>query len=172
MIWHFRISVFHHFTVDRYWVQTMELISVVFVASVFLSTQEVEGDDTISRCTANELSQFSVEYETCHQRALQKIKVDNQIIKWVEHLFILYFSYLIHTYTQCSDRPWEVRTHDLLITGRSGVFSGLNNDLFWSLFFQKRIPSLKFNVNKMCFLPLFWAPKWITISFKLFHKSH
>ena len=38
---------------------------------------------------------------------------------------------------------------------RSGVLSGLNNDYFWSLFFQKRIPSLNINVNKMCFLPLF-----------------
>ena len=60
---------------------TMEIVSVIFVTAVFLSSREVRGDDTISRCTANELSQFSVEYETCHQRALQKIKVDNQIIK-------------------------------------------------------------------------------------------
>ena len=41
------------------------------------------------------------------------------------------------TLKQSQNVPWGIRSRDLLITGWSGVFSGLNNDYFWSLFFQK-----------------------------------
>ena len=55
----------------------MEKCFIIFV----IVLQLITADDSNTRCTAKELKQFSEEYETCHQRALETIKSNTQVIK-------------------------------------------------------------------------------------------
>ena len=84
---------------------------------------------------------------------------------------------------QSQDLPWEGRTHDVLITGWSGVFSGLNNDFFLVPFFPKIIPLSKYYIKKNLFLTIdlssqvdhtsiqFVSQNWLVLLFKIIKKK-
>ena len=61
--------------------------------------------------------------------------LSNDLIYWI--FLNTMCESIVCTSQQSQNVTWGIWTWDVLITGWSGVFRGLNNDFFWSLFFPK-----------------------------------
>ena len=55
------------------------MVLLIFIMVLIGINCQEETTEAISRCTSKELEEFSKEYESCHQRALETIRSKQKI---------------------------------------------------------------------------------------------